>query len=174
MPLPLWPTPDELKRMAFQPSRYAPSATEVLTPGPVPSPQIELGPDARRLMDAILKAPKDDEPRLRFAEFIERSDPARAIFIRAQLKGEPVSPDPRWVLPFQIFGARDFIYKRGFIEGMSLTARSFIDHSDAIFSATPLREVRFVAYEFFLDELLACENLKRLDPSVLNGLRTPN
>ncbi len=167
MPLPLWPTRDELKRMAFRPSRYGPTAAEVLTPGPLPSPKIEYGPDERRLMDAILKEPGADEPRLKFAEFIESSDPARADFIRAQLQGDPGSPDPRWTLPFHIFGARDFLYRRGFIEGMSLTARSFLAHSDAIFAATPLREVRFVAYDFFLEELFACENLKRLDPKVL-------
>lgn len=85
----LWPTQDELQRMARHPSAYAPTANEVLMPEPIPRPTIRMTADERRLMDAILDNPDADEPRLQFAEWVEARDPERAVFIRHQL----VNPD---------------------------------------------------------------------------------
>ena len=46
----LWPTAEELARMARHPAAYAPTAAEVLTPGPVPKPTVPMGVEERRLM----------------------------------------------------------------------------------------------------------------------------
>ncbi len=165
----LWPTAAELARMARHPAAYAPTAAEVLTPPPVPLPTIAMGADERRLMDAIIADPDADEPRLRFAEWVERTDAKRARFIRGQLLGLPRGADERWAEPFLPFGARDVVFRRGFAEAMSLTGRSFISLSDGLFAATPLREVRLIAVNFLIPELVACTNLRKLTRLDLRG-----
>lgn len=165
----LWPTAEELARMARHPAAYAPTAAEVLAPPPVPLPTIAMGPDERRLMDAIIADPDADEPRLRYADWVEASDPERAKFIREQLAGSTRGADERWAEPFLPFGARDVVFRRGFAEAMSLTGRSFISLSDGLFAATPLREVRLIAVNFLLPELVACPHLRRLTRLHLRG-----
>jgi uncharacterized protein (TIGR02996 family) len=161
--------------MASHPVAYAPTAAEVLTPDLVPPPVVVMAPDERRLMDAILSAPDADEPRLRFADWVGASDPERAAFIRAQINALPRGEDERvrerWLAPFLPFGARDIVFRRGFVEGMSLTGRSFISLSDGLFVATPLREVRLIAVNFLLAELAACQNLQKLTRLDLRGNR---
>lgn len=171
----LWPTAEELERMARHPAAYAPTAAEVLTPDPVPLPTVPMGSEERRLMDAILTDPQSDEPRLRFADWVEARDPERAAFIRGQINGSPRGGDERvperWLAPFLPFGARDIVFRRGFAEGMSLTGRSFISLSDGLFAATPLREVRLIAVNFLIAELVACPKLARLKVLDLRGNR---
>lgn len=170
----LWPTAAELMRMARHPAAYAPTAAEVLTPGPVPPPVIAMGAEERRLMDAILADPDMDEPRLRFADWVEATDPERAVFIRSQLgspRGEDKHVPDRWLAPFLPFGARDVVFRRGFAEGMSLTGRSFVSLSDGLFAATPLREVRLIAVNFLIAELVTCPNLRKLTRLDLRGNR---
>lgn len=166
----LWPTAEELARMARHPAAYAPTAAEVLTPGPVPPPTVPMGVEERRLMDAILADPDADEPRWKFAEWVEASDPERAAFIRQQLS-HPLSDAERGpggeVL--KRWGARDVVFRRGFAEAMSLTGRSFISLSDGLFAATPLREVRLVAVNFLIAELVKCPNLRKLKRLDLRG-----
>ena len=173
--LKLWPTPEELRRMARHPSAYAPTAEEVLTPDPVPLLTVPMTPDERRLMDAILAKPDADEPRLRYADWVEATDPERAGFIRGQVTGFPQvqSNDipQRWHDPFLPFGARDIVFRRGFAEAMSLTGRSFISLSDALFAATPLRDVRLIAVNFLMAELVRCPNLAKLARLDLRGNR---
>jgi uncharacterized protein (TIGR02996 family) len=166
----LWPTVDELMRMARHPAAYAPTAAEVLTPGPVPPPVVPMGAEERRLMDAIIADPDADEPRLRFADWVEATDPQRAAFIRGQIE-LPLSVSERGPggEVFKQFGARDVVFRRGFAEGMSLTGRSFVSLGDGLFAATPLREVRLIAVNFLLAELVACPNLRRLTRLDLRG-----
>ncbi len=165
----LWPTAEELARMARHPAAYAPTADEVLAPPPVPLPTIPMGADERRLMDAIIADPDADEPRLRYADWVEASNPVRAGFIRHQLAGSPRGADERWAEPFAPFGARDVVFRRGFAEAMSLTGRAFISLSDGLFAATPLREVRLIAVNFLIPELVACPHLRRLTRLDLRG-----
>ena len=54
---------------------------------------------------------------------------------------------------------------------MSLTGRSFISLSDGLFAATPLREVRLIAVNFLIAELVACPNLRKLKRLDLRGNR---
>ena len=165
----LWPTAEELARMARHPAAYAPTAAEVLAPPPVPLPTIAMGADERRLMDAIIADPDADEPRLKYADWVEASDPERARFIREQLAGLPRGEDERWAEPYLPFGARDVVFRRGFAEAMSLTGRSFISLSDGLFAATPLRDVRLIAVNFLIPELVACPHLRRLTRLDLRG-----
>ncbi|MEO2091433.1 MAG: TIGR02996 domain-containing protein [Gemmataceae bacterium] len=171
----LWPTAEELRRMVRHPSAYAPTAAEVLTPDRVPPLVVSMSADERRLMDAILADPDADAPRLRYANWVEAMDPERAAFIRGQVTGFPqVQNDDipqRWLDPFLPFGARDVVFRRGFAEAMSLTGRSFVSLSDGLFAATPLREVRLIAVNFLMAELVHCPNLTKLRVLNLRGNR---
>jgi uncharacterized protein (TIGR02996 family) len=167
----LWPTAEELARMARHPAAYAPTADEVLAPPPVPPPTIPMSATERALMDAIIADPDADEPRLRYADWVEASDPERARFIRSQLAGSPRGADERWSEPFLPFGARDVVFRRGFAEAMSLTGRAFVSICDGLFAANPLRDVRLIAVNFLLPELAACPHLRRLTRLDLRGNR---
>jgi uncharacterized protein (TIGR02996 family) len=166
----LWPTAEQLRRMARHPAAYAPTAAEVLAPGPVPLPTVPMGAVERALMDTIIGDPDADEPRLRFADWVERGDPDRAAFIREQIS-HPLSASERGPggEVFKLWGARDVVFRRGFAEAMSLTGRSFISLSDGLFAATPLREVRLIAVNFLLAELVKCPNLSKLKRLDLRG-----
>ncbi len=161
------------RRMAHHPSAYAPTAAEVLNPAPPPP----IVPDSNPLLLAVLAHPDDDAPRLVYAEWIAPADPARGEFIRLQLRGDPAADrlleqhGPRWNAVFAPWGARDFVYRRGFVEGVSLTGRSFISLGASLFQATPLREVRLIAVAFLMDELLACPHLAKLPSLDVRGNR---
>ena len=165
------PTPDELRRMARNPSAHAPTAEEeVLAPSVSPPTPFHPLPQLR----AVLDRPDDDPPRHAYADAIERTDPARAELIRRQLNGEPAEDllrehGARWAAEFAPWEARDLVYRRGFVDAMSLTGRSFISLGAALFERTPLREVRLIAVNFLMEELIACEHLAKLQVLNLRG-----
>ncbi len=126
------------------------------------------------MLQAVVRKPNDDAPRQAYADGVEAADPARAEFIRLQLAGDPAehllaAHGPRWAAAFSPWGARDLVYRRGFVEGMSLTGRSFISLGESLFAATPLREVRLVAVNFLMAELVACPHLTKLKVLDLRG-----
>lgn len=113
--------------------------------------------DGSALLRAILDDPDDDAPRLIYADWLdENGDPARAAFIRAQIKLARLPQDdpdrdrlvqtertlwkanrdawkawlPKW--------ARVDRFHRGFVENIRCEAENFIAHSDEIRSRTPL------------------------------------
>ena len=163
----------DFRRMARHPSAYAPTAAEVLNPAPPPP----IARDPHPLLQAVLAHLDDDAPRLGYAQWIDAADPTRAEFIRLQLRGDPAALQlleahgPRWNAAFAPWGARDFMYRRGFVEGVSLTGRSFISLGASLFEATPLREVRLIAVAFLMDELIACPHLAKLEALDLRGNR---
>ena len=164
------PSPAELRRMARHPSAYAPTAAEVLNPPGVSIPMEKVGP----LLRAVLDWPDDDAARLAYADWIDATDPARAELIHRQLVGDSAEDlllghGPRWAVEFAPWGARDLVYRRGFVEAMSLTGRSFISLGASLFDATPLREVRLVAVNFLMEELFLCPYLAKLDVLNLRG-----
>jgi Leucine Rich repeat len=70
------------------------------------------------------------------------------------------------------FGARDLVARDGAVVALSLTGRSFVAHSDALFAVAPeLVEVRFVAVRHILGEFVRCANLARLRTIDLAGNR---
>ena len=164
------PSPAELRRMARHPSAYAPTAAEVLNPPIPPMPVATAAPHLRTVLDR----PDDDAARLAYANWIKAADPARAEFIRRQLIGDSAGDllgeyGVRWAAEFAPWGARDLVYRRGFVEAMSLTGRSFISLGAGLFDATPLREVRLIAVNFLMEELIACPHLAKLDVLNLRG-----
>jgi uncharacterized protein (TIGR02996 family) len=170
---PAKPTPADWMRMARHPSAYAPTAGEVLTP---PS-SIDLRYDPDPFLRAVFDDPAADAPRLAFAEWIAAIDPPRAEFIRAQIAGGADAEKllslhgSRWAEEFAPWGARDIVYRRGFAEGMSLTGRSFISLGTGLFERTRLREVRLIAVNFLMDELVRCPHLAKLAVLDLSGNR---
>lgn len=157
--------------MARFPSYRAPRASEVLRPGPFVPPQPPpLHPEEQRCLDAVLAAPEQDEPRRAYAEWLAgRGERRRAEFIRDQLAGRPAVPDPTWADAYSPWSARDLVYRRGFVEAMSLAGRAFISLGEPLFRMTPLREVRLVAIAPYLDELAATPHLARLAIVSLRG-----
>ena len=163
----------DFRRMSRHPSAYAPTAAEVLNPATPPP----IARDSHPLLQAVLAHPDDDAPRLAYAEWIDACDPARGEFIRLHLRSDPAAArlleanGPRWNTAFSSWGARDFVYRRGFVEGVSLTGRSFISLGASLFEATLLREVRLIAVAFLMEELIACPHLVRLESLDLRGNR---
>jgi uncharacterized protein (TIGR02996 family) len=110
-------------------------------------------------LQAVIADPDDDGLRLAYADYLdERGDP-RGEFIRVQVALERMpEEDPRraalkvrerelrnahwreWVGPLQgLVGPPRF--RRGFIEAITIPARAFLAHADALFAA-PVRQVR--------------------------------
>lgn len=116
--------------------------------------------DGDALFQAILAAPDDDAPRLVYADWLdEAGDPDRAEFVRVQCRlarlpfYEPDHPGLRdraaelyvrhmaewqfdWLPPRQVF-------RRGFVEEVTLRADLFARHARALFEQTPLGAVHF-------------------------------
>src|SRR5262249_31376999 len=67
------------------------------------------------------------------------------------------------------WSARDFVIRRGFVEGMSLSGRAFISLGGPLFRMTPLREVRLVAVGWYMDELARTPYLARIERLDLSG-----
>lgn len=155
--------------MAWAPSYRAPKARDVLHPAPFMPPQAPVV-DEQPLLDTIINNPDDDAPRQSLAEWYDLNHQRkRASFIRAQLAGELASPDVAWEEVFEPWCARDLVWRRGFVEGMSLSGRSFLTLGEPLFRMTPLRAVRLVAIAPIFDELVACPYLVRLHSLDLRG-----
>jgi uncharacterized protein (TIGR02996 family) len=130
-------------------------------------PDVPMSAEERTRLRAILIDPDADEPRLSFADWVETSDPARAAMIRHQVENPDEETTDR--VTFAAWGARDVIVRRGFAEAMSLTGRSFVSLSDRLFAATPLRDVRLIAVNFLMADLVLCPNLAKLRRLELQG-----
>ncbi len=93
----------------------------------------------------------------------------------APAAAEVLSPQtsPSLTLPaLRDFGVRDIVARDGVVVGVSLAGRSFVAHSDALFTVAPgLTEIRFVAVRHMLGALLRCANLARLRNIDLSGNR---
>jgi uncharacterized protein (TIGR02996 family) len=115
-------------------------------------------------LQAILEEPDDDAVRLIFADWLEERGDSRGEFIRVQcaLAGMPDEDQrrraledraekllgqhqPRWVgsLSSRVAG---YVFRRGFIEEVTVSAAAFITHGRELFRHHPIRTVRL----FFL------------------------
>jgi uncharacterized protein (TIGR02996 family) len=148
--------------MAQFPSYAAPKASRFLNPPPFVKPTAPVLPPAQReLLDRVLYDPDADGPRRDYADWLDRhGDPERAAFIRDQLAGRDAIPNPAWAAEFEPWCARDLVYRRGFVEAMSLSARAYLSLGEPLFLMTPLREVRLVAVSPYLAELRPRPNVK--------------
>jgi uncharacterized protein (TIGR02996 family) len=176
----------DFHRMANAPSYRAPDAQE-LQRGPALAVPVALPPEERRLLDAVISQPEQDAPRLRMAEYYVKLRDPRGAFIRAQLADANISPHSSIVAlaheTFAPWSGRDFVWRRGFVTGLSLAGRAFLCHGESILNLAPIQEVRLVAIQPYLKELAACQHLlklKRLDlrdnrlgSAVLEVVRSP-
>lgn len=119
---------------------------------------------ARTFLEAIRQAPDDDTPRLVFADWLEEHggapERARAAFIRAQVRaarleeGDPhrqaledeatellAEHEEEWAGAVATL-AMWWEFRRGFIECVDLRDRSFLDGTEQLFDAAPVRHVR--------------------------------
>src|SRR5437868_1346794 len=111
-------------------------------------------------LKAILAEPDDTGLRLVYADWLEEhGDPERAEFIRLECQRDSYpNSDPRWEElrdraaaleqpnAKRWFGAvaplvEGYSTRRGFVEGIELTAGKFVKHAKAIFALAPVRDV---------------------------------
>lgn len=129
---------------------------------------------------AISRQPDRDEPRLRYAAWLdERCDPL-GEFIRVQCALAKAPPDERlawelerreqellaeceetWCEPIR--GLVDWcVFRRGFIAEAGLSAAAFLDHAEALFGHAPLQDVHLRDVGDELAELAGCPWLAQL------------
>jgi uncharacterized protein (TIGR02996 family) len=186
--LPRYQSAGQWRKIARNPSRFAPRAEDVQAPSSFAGPTAPVfSTHERRLLDAVLENPDSDGPRRAYAdlgsplgEFIRTQ-----LAIARELRAGDVPPvelfdreyqllnthEQEWSAPLAEWGAKDVVFRRGFIERLSLSGRSFISLGRTLFDFLPLRGVRFVAVKSYLDELSKAEHLGRLTRLDLCGNR---
>jgi uncharacterized protein (TIGR02996 family) len=177
--LPAFQTPASWRRIARNPSIHAPRPEDVQPNQPFTPPAAPpRSATEQTLLDAVLVNPDADGPRLAYAE----QSPDRGDFIRTQLAiarelragDEPpeelfdresallAKHGDDWAKPLEPWNVKDLVYRRGFVERLSLSGRSFLSLGGPLFDFLPLRGVRLVAVKMYADELARCEHLARL------------
>jgi uncharacterized protein (TIGR02996 family) len=118
--------------------------------------------DGEALFAAILAEPDEDTPRLVYADWLDENDwPERAEFVRVQVE-QTHSPtdalrarertllarhEEEWLAPLRapgqpLDGGAGSRFRRGFVEVVWMSARSFIDKAAGLFAQAPVRELR--------------------------------
>src|SRR4051794_23075081 len=143
---------------------------------------------------AIVEDPEDDAPRLVYADWLdEHGDPARAEFIRVQVRLATLSEsDPQfaglWAREKELRHAYSDVWRkelprlsginwlgfwrgRGFISSADVMAwRCYRTQAPAIFAATPIQSLRFFSLsEKTCHELVQSSFLGRLSSLDLSG-----
>ncbi len=167
-------TPDLGARLAANPSRLAPDVSELRELATAALPELAATEERRRL-DAVLADPDADAPRLAFADYCDALADPRGTFIRAHL-ADPATPVPPEVSAavWEVFAAvsgEDFLWGRGFVEGMSLAGRAFLAHGGWVQRRTPLRALRLIAIQPYLAELAVSPHLATIRTLDLRGNR---
>jgi uncharacterized protein (TIGR02996 family) len=140
------------------------------------------------LFAAILKNPREDTPRLAYADWLdENGDPSRARFIRLQYEIEklpPIGPkaskakkeeeallkkhEKEWA--GEIAGlVGKYKFRRGFVEFVRLGAADFLKHGGRLFELAPLREVRFDPIKDQMPKLVASPHFGRAETLGFNS-----
>jgi uncharacterized protein (TIGR02996 family) len=163
-------------------------------------------------LQEIVAAPDDDAPRLVYADWLEEQGDPRGEFIRLQceLAKEPVQLsrlDPlekdlvhdgpaelrireaellreherQWLGPVSDRCSK-WMFHRGFVEFVEITAAQFVQHSDRLFAEHPIRAAALLGITEVVDKVAECPHLGRLNglslgpnrmyPSVLEKLLT--
>jgi uncharacterized protein (TIGR02996 family) len=135
---------------------------------------------------AICHNPADDLPRLVYADYLEEHDqPERARFIRLQCELAQMTekhPDwnglildeielrerfePKWCIP-GLRGVQHF--NRGFVEVIQTSAEWLLNCDSSLFRHVPLRELRLVTMDRFVNEITQLEVLDRVEILTLNN-----
>lgn len=168
-------TPQRGAALARNPSHRAPDVSELRRPAVPLLPDGPAAPEERRRLDAVLADPDADAPRLAFADYCDRLRDPRGPWIRAQLADATAEvPAAIHAAAHALFAAvsgEDLVWRRGFVEGLSLAGRAFITFGPWILRQTPLRELRLVAVQPYLGELAATAHLANLRTLDLRGNR---
>jgi uncharacterized protein (TIGR02996 family) len=153
--------------------------------------------DHDRLMQAVREAPDDDAPRLVLADwFEENGDAERGELIRVQCRMAKMPYHPsewyrlrdrekelldanreRWLTPFPRVsdrGVKDegrWQFTRGFVDFVTLSARSFLAHGEAVFRLAPVRRLRVVGVPRHLPSVLRSPLLARVEDLLLTDQR---
>jgi len=160
---------------------------------------------------AVLANPRDDAARVAFAAAVAASDPGRAALVRTQLEIAQLrrqhAKEERWEALerkadrlAQAHGARwgkglerfvpqgspwesAWTWRRGFVEGVKMSPRAFLDHADALFRVAPILDLVATSADGLADLLdspfvsrlrsLSCFNLKLGDAGARALLDTP-
>jgi uncharacterized protein (TIGR02996 family) len=131
-------------------------------------------------LQAIIEDPDNDVPRLVYADWLEERGRPHGEFIRIQCElaracpGDERLPSLRrreeellgqhrreWLGPLHSLAYR-WDFKRGFPEEAALPAQDFLESVAQLFHSTPLRLVRLLKSQNWVDELAACPYLRRL------------
>jgi uncharacterized protein (TIGR02996 family) len=143
--------------------------------------------DEQAFLKAILEAPDDDTPRLVFADWLdergEGDDSVRAALIRAQCRLELLPSGSkerrklereakailkehgkRWAKPLEdIKVVKGWTFRRGFLEGVTMSATAFARNAKKVFEAAPtIRTAHFPEASNEVGRLAGCEYLSRL------------
>ncbi len=168
-------TPIAGAALARRPSYRGPDVSELARADVPDVPPGATAPEERRLLAAVLADPTADGPRLAFADYCDKLGDPRGPFIRAQL-ADPTAQVPAEIAAaarehFAAVSAEDLVWRRGFVEGMSLAGRAFVSLGPWIARQTPWNEVRLVAVQPYLGELAATPHLAQLRTLDLRGNR---
>jgi uncharacterized protein (TIGR02996 family) len=132
------------------------------------------------LFQAIARQPDRDEPRLRYAAWLdERCDPlGEFIRVQCELARVPADEHVAWELERReqellaeheddwaepVRGLVDWcVFRRGFIAEAALSAADFVDHAAFLFRQAPLQDVHLRNVSEDLETLVGCPWLERV------------
>lgn len=151
-------------------------------------------PHSNQFLQEVIDHPDADEPRLVYADWLEENGSPRGEFIRLQCElanlneldepfyeGRDRSHEllnrhrETWLdelgLKPKLF--QKAIFKRGFVEKITIRASSFVAESAKIMAATPVNQVRFNYIKGRGDQLADCKALKQIRDLDLRSLNVP-
>jgi len=142
-------------------------------------------------LQEVLAAPEADGPRLIYADWLEEQGSPRGEFIRVQCELDALDPrDPRfldlqfrneellaefgsqWAAEFQQ-NVRKAVYTRGFIDTITIKARTFLSSGEQLFAAFPVRWLRLNYMRGTADQWATCEALRHVRYLDLADLKIP-
>ncbi len=105
--------------------------------------------DESALLAAVLADPADDDPRLRYADWLdEQGRCERAELIRVQCAGgnrvrvqELLSRHQREWAPREVFGYAVMAWRHGFVEWVKCSAAVWLSRGDAMLACQPVTQV---------------------------------
>ncbi|MCR9201541.1 MAG: TIGR02996 domain-containing protein [Planctomycetaceae bacterium] len=147
--------------------------------------------ESSSFLEEVLAAPEDDTPRLIYADWLEEQGSPRGEFIRVQCELDALDPlDPRYLdLQFRNeellaeFGSqwaaelqqnvRKAVYTRGFVDTVTVKARTFLNSGDQLFASFPVRWLRLNYMRGTADQWATCEALRHVRFLDLADLKIP-
>lgn len=136
-----------------------------------------MSDDLASLLAEILADPRSNGPRLRYADAVEQSDPARAELIRLQIR-DAGSPEPDWPARNRVGQLLEehrsrwtadiaplveaCRLQRGFVEYVALPAPEWLDRAEEITSSAPILDLRLTGVAACARELFGSATLSGL------------